>query len=129
MNERHTDTQTDRKTQRKQTNKKTDRQKEIKEWPLALLVRICRGESHFSQKWPLANVGESGESSVKDLANVGESTVNGLANVSESGESCIFPKMAILASTRTPPKQQIFGEYLNWLNSLASGHSLKEMQT
>ncbi len=27
-----------------------------------LLVRMCRGESHFSQKRPLANVGESGES-------------------------------------------------------------------
>ena len=26
-----------------------------------LLVRMCRGESHFSQKSPLANVGESGE--------------------------------------------------------------------
>ncbi len=55
-----------------------------------LLVRICRGESHFSQKWPLANVGESGEYSVSSLANVGESgeySVNGLANVGESGES------------------------------------------
>ncbi len=41
-----------------------------------LLVRMCRGESYFSQKWPLANVGESGESSQ-----------HGLANVSESGES------------------------------------------
>jgi hypothetical protein len=38
-----------------------------------LLVRMCRGESHFSQKWPLANVGESGESSQKCLGNVGES--------------------------------------------------------
>jgi hypothetical protein len=26
-----------------------------------LLMRMCQGESHFSQKWPLANVGESGE--------------------------------------------------------------------
>ena len=57
-----------------------------------LLVQICRGESHFSQKWPLANVGESGESSeysVNGLANVGESgeySVNGLTNVGESGE-------------------------------------------
>ncbi len=38
-----------------------------------LLVRMCRGESHFSQKWPLANVGESGEYSVNGSANVGES--------------------------------------------------------
>ncbi len=30
-----------------------------------LLAQICRGESHFSQKWLLANVGESGESSQK----------------------------------------------------------------
>jgi hypothetical protein len=69
-----------------------------------LLVRICQGKSHFSQKWLLANVGESGkysvnglanvgksgEYSVIDLANVGESgeySVNGLANVGESGES------------------------------------------
>ena len=26
-----------------------------------LLVRMCRGESHFCQKWPLANVVEFGE--------------------------------------------------------------------
>ncbi len=37
-----------------------------------LLVRMGRGESHFSQKWRLANVGESGEYSVNGLANVGE---------------------------------------------------------
>ena len=56
----------------------------------SLLVQICRGESHFSQKWPLANVGKSGEYSVNGSANVGESgeySVNGLANVGESGES------------------------------------------
>ncbi len=55
-----------------------------------LLVRMCRGESRFFRKWPLANVGESGEYSVSGLANVGESgenSVNGSANVSESGES------------------------------------------
>jgi hypothetical protein len=55
-----------------------------------LLVRMCRGESHFSQKWPLANVGESGESSQHGLANVGkfgESAQHGSANVGESGES------------------------------------------
>jgi hypothetical protein len=39
----------------------------------SLLVRMCQGESHFSQKWPLANVGESGESLQHNLANVGES--------------------------------------------------------
>jgi hypothetical protein len=47
-----------------------------------------------------------------------------LANVGESGESCIFPKMAILASTRTRQKRRIFGEYSNSLNSPASGHCL-----
>jgi hypothetical protein len=39
----------------------------------SLLVRMCRGESHFFQKWPLANVSESGESQQTRLANVGES--------------------------------------------------------
>ena len=90
-------------------------------------MRMCRGESHFFQKWPLANVGESGEYSVNGLANVGESgetSVNGLANGGESGESCIFPKMALLASTRTRQKRQIFGEYSNSTNSPASGHCL-----
>jgi hypothetical protein len=69
-----------------------------------LLVRMWRGESHFSQKWRLANVGESGEYLVNGLANVGEfgksaqhgspnvgefgeSAQHGLANVGESGES------------------------------------------
>jgi hypothetical protein len=118
LTDRQTDRQKDTEKTDKQKDRQTKRQKEIKEWPLALLVRICRGESHFSQKWPLANVGESGEYSV-----------NGLEKVGKSGESCIFPKMAILASTRTPQKQRIFGEYSNLLNSLASGHSLKEMQT
>ncbi len=78
---------------------------------------MWRGESHFSQKWRLANVGESGEYSVNGLANVGESgeysvnglanvgefgesTQHGLANVGESGESRTFQKTAVLASTR-----------------------------
>ncbi len=55
-----------------------------------LLVRMWRGESRFSQKWRLANVGESGEYSVNGLANVGEfgeSAQHGSANVGESGES------------------------------------------
>ena len=38
---------------------------------------MWRGESHFSQKWRLANVGESGESSGKGLANVGECIESG----------------------------------------------------
>jgi hypothetical protein len=68
-----------------------------------LLVRMCRGESHFYRKWPLASVGESGESAQHGLANVGESGESarlGLANVGESGESDTFPKKAILTSTR-----------------------------
>ncbi len=55
-----------------------------------LLVRMCRGESHFSQKSPLANVGESGESRQSRLANVDEcieSDQNRLANVDECIES------------------------------------------
>jgi hypothetical protein len=56
----------------------------------SLLARIWRGESHFSQKWPLANVGESGES-----------CQHGLANVGESSESCIFLKTTVLASAST----------------------------
>jgi len=52
-----------------------------------LLVRMCRGESHFSQKWPLASVRESGESAQHGSANVGESAWHVIANVGESGES------------------------------------------
>ncbi len=55
-----------------------------------LLVRMCRGESHFSRKWPLASVRESGESVQHGLANVGEfgeSAQHGSANVGESGKS------------------------------------------
>jgi hypothetical protein len=51
-----------------------------------LLVRMCRGESHFSQKSPLANVGKCIESNQNRLANVGEcieSGQNRLANVGE----------------------------------------------
>jgi hypothetical protein len=50
-------------------------------------VQIWRGESHFSQKWPLANVGESGKYSVNGLVNVCESAQHGSANGGESGES------------------------------------------
>ncbi len=55
-----------------------------------LFVRMCRGESHFSQKSTLANVGESGESRQSRLANVDEcieSDQNRLANVDECIES------------------------------------------
>ncbi len=111
----------------------------------ALLVRICRGESHFSRKWLLASVGESGESAQHGSASVGESgesaqhgsanvgesgesAQHGLANVGESGKSCIFPKTAILASTRTRQKRRVSREYSNSLNSLASSHCLFWMQ-
>ncbi len=53
-------------------------------------MQIWQGESHFSQKWPLVNVGESGESAQRGLANVGE-----------SGESRIYLKTAVLTSTCT----------------------------
>jgi hypothetical protein len=55
-----------------------------------LLVQMCRGESHFSQKSPLANVGKSGESGQSSLANVDECIESGqsrLANVDECIES------------------------------------------
>jgi hypothetical protein len=61
---------------------------------------MCRGESHFSQKWPLANVGESGESSQNGLAKVGESgeyLQNGSANVGKSGESREYLSPQVIA--------------------------------
>jgi hypothetical protein len=36
----------------------------------SILARIWRGKLHFSQKWPLANVGESGESEQNSLCNM-----------------------------------------------------------
>ena len=82
----------------------------------ALLARMCRGESHFSQKLAKArvgesaqhgsaSVGESGESAQHGSANVGESgesVRHVLANVGESGESHIFLKKVILANASTP---------------------------
>ncbi len=53
------------------------------------LCECVECESHFFQKWPLANVGEFGKSEQNRLANVGEfieSEQNRLANVGESGE-------------------------------------------
>ncbi len=67
----------------------------------SLLVRMCRGESHFFQKWPLANVSESGESEQNRLANVGEtgeSEQTRLANVGKSGE--YLPSLLINVGTR-----------------------------
>ena len=69
---------------------------ETKQWPLAPNLRdslithmnVSRQVTFF-QKWPLANVGKSGESEQNRLANVGEygeSEQNRLANVGESGE-------------------------------------------
>jgi hypothetical protein len=54
-----------------------------------LLAQICRGESHFSRKWPLTSVGESGESAQHGSANVGEfgeSAQHGSANVGKSAQ-------------------------------------------
>ncbi len=80
---------------------------------------MCRGESHFSQKLPLANVSEcieSGENGWRMSGECIESGENGwqmsgeciesgqsrVANVGECDgvESDIFSKMVILASTR-----------------------------
>ncbi len=62
-----------------------------KQWPLAPNSRdlLITRESHFSQKWPLANVSKSGESSQHGLANFGksgESSQKCLAKVGKSGE-------------------------------------------
>ena len=67
----------------------------------SLLVRMCRGESHFFQKWPLSNVGKSGESEQNRLANVGESGESEqtwLANVGKSGE--YLPSLLMNVGTR-----------------------------
>jgi hypothetical protein len=80
---------------------------------MATRAKNLQGESHFSQKWHLANVGESGKSVQHGLASVGEpgeSLQHGLANVGESGESS--------------QKWIFFGEYSNSLNSRANGHCL-----
>jgi hypothetical protein len=47
-----------------------------------LLVRMCRSESHFSQKWPLANVSECIESGESGWRMSGECR----ANVSSPGK-------------------------------------------
>ncbi len=52
-----------------------------------LLVRMCRGESHFSQKSPLANVGKSGKSWESRLANVDECIESGKSRFANGGES------------------------------------------
>jgi hypothetical protein len=67
---------------------------------------MWRGESHFSQKWRLANVGESGEYSVNGLANVGEfgeSAQHGSANVGEFGAN-------------TQPKSSQYVKHKTFLN-------------
>ncbi len=67
----------------------------------SLLMRMCRGESHFFQKWPLANVIESGESEQNRLANVGESGESKqtrLANVGKSDE--YLPSLLMNVGTR-----------------------------
>ncbi len=53
----------------------------------ALLAQICRGESHFSQKWPLASVGESAQHGSANVGESDESAQHGSANVGKSGES------------------------------------------
>jgi hypothetical protein len=49
---------------------------------------------------------------------------NCLANVGESGESCNFPKKAILASASTRQKLIFFAEYSHSQNSPASSYCL-----
>ena len=68
-----------------------------------LLARMCRGESHFSQRWRMSNVSEcieSGEMVGECRANVSSPTKTGWrmsANVSSPAKTA---EMAILASTR-----------------------------
>ena len=105
-----------------------------------LLVRMWRGELHFSQKWRLANVGESGEYSVNGFANVGEfgeSAKHGSANVGEFGESAQHG-LASLAHFRKRPFWRVLARNspflasastsLNSLNSPASSHCLVLLQ-
>jgi hypothetical protein len=54
---------------------------------VTVLVPFWNFGCRFSHKWPVANVGESGESSQNGLANVGESWQIGVMNVGESSES------------------------------------------
>jgi hypothetical protein len=79
-----------------------------KQWPLAPNSRdslITRANVSrrvlFFQKWPLANVSESGESEQNRLANVGESGKSEqtrLANVGKSGE--YLPSLLMSVGTR-----------------------------
>ncbi len=72
-----------------------------------------KGESHFSRKWPLASVRESGQSAQHGLANVGEfgeSAQHGSANVGKSGESArrdtAWRMSASLASPRNKARRK-----------------------
>jgi hypothetical protein len=51
-----------------------------------------------------------------------------LGECGEFGESRVFLKTAVLASTRTRQKRRIFGEYSNLPNSPASSHCLNKIQ-
>ena len=67
---------------------------------------MCRGESHFSQKSPLANVGESGESGKSRLANVdefSESEQTRLANVNKFSKSDLFSKIGLFVECSNSP--------------------------
>ncbi len=74
-----------------------------------LLAQICWGESHFSQKWPLASVGKYGESAQHSLANVGES--------GESQHQHKTPRRHIREYSQ-------HSQNLHLQNSLLSGHCL-----
>ena len=92
-----------------------------------LLMRMCRGESHFSQKRPFGKCRRVWRVRENRLTNVDEfsgSEQNRLANVDEFSESDLFSKKTILASSRIRQKWQISGEYSNSTNSLSSGHCL-----
>jgi hypothetical protein len=88
---------------------------------------MCRGESPFFQKWPLANVGKSGESEQNRLANVdefSESEQNRLANVDEFSESEQTRLANVDEFSESDPfsKIDLFDEYPNLPNSLKPPH-------
>ncbi len=137
----------------------------IKQWPLAPNLRkwqITRANvsnaSHIFQKWPLATVGESGESVTafwriwrifklghfkykkKIFLGIKRSSLpspnspnspNSLNSLNSLNtrqirrrEAQKFGGSLVFANSSTRQKRWIFGEYLNSLNSPASGHCL-----
>jgi hypothetical protein len=78
---------------------------------------MFRGESRFFRKWPLANVGESGESGESWVANVDKCIESGeseLANVDECIESNLFSKKGHFGEYSNSPKNANFWRVLKF---------------